>query len=64
MVIHKRLMTFYSGLCGIVWLVRYPIACFAVIFAGMGWSLQSVWVKQLMFCKGKELKLIRFHHCI
>ena len=57
-------MTFYSGLCGIVWLVRYPIACFAVIFAGMGWSLQSVWVKQLMFCKGKELKLIRFHHCI
>ena len=60
----KPLMTFYSGLGGIVWLVRYPIGCFVAIFAGMRRPLQSVRVKQLMSCESKVLKLMRFHHCI
>ena len=60
----KPLMTFYSGLGGIVWLVRYPIGYFVAIFAMMGWSLQSVWVEQLMLCEGKVLKPIRLRQGI
>ena len=48
-------MIFYSGLGGIVWLVRCPIGYFVAIFAMMGWSLQSVRVKQLMMYEGKVL---------
>ena len=57
-------MTFYSGLGGIVGLVECHIGCFDVIFALMGWSLQSVRVKQFMLCEDKVLKLMRFHHFI
>ena len=63
-VIPRRLMTFYRGLGGIVGLVERHGGCFYGIFARMGWSLQSVRVKQLLFCEGKVLKLMRFHHCI
>ena len=60
----KPLMTFYSGLGGIVWLVRCPIHYFAVIFVLVGYSHQSVRVKQLMLCEGKVLKLMRFRQYI
>ena len=64
MVIAERLVTFYGGFSGIVWLVRYPIGYFVAIFAMMGWSLQSVWVKQLIFCEGKVKKTIRLRQGI
>ena len=41
-------MVICAGLVGTVWLIRYPIGYFVAIFALMGWSLQSVQVKQLM----------------
>ena len=60
----KRLMTFYSGLGGVVGLVECHIRYFDGIFALKGWSLQSVRVEQLMSCDGKVLKLMRFHQCV
>ena len=57
-------MTFHSGLGGIVGLVERHIGYFYGIFVLNGWSLQSVRMKQLMFCEGKVLKLMRFHHFI
>ena len=41
-----------------------PRGSFDAIFAMMGWSLQSVWAKQLMLCEGKVLKLIRLRQGI
>ena len=63
-VIPRRLMTFYRGLGGIVGLVERHVGCFYGIFVLIEWSQQSVRVKQLLFCEGKVLKLMRFHHCI
>ena len=60
----KRLMTFYSGLGGVVGLVECHIRYFDGIFALMGRSLQSIQVKQFMLCEGKVLKFIRFHYCV
>ena len=57
-------MTFHSGLGGIVRLVECHVGYFDGIFVLMGWSLQSVQAEQLMFCDGKVLKFMRFHHCI
>ena len=55
--ISNRLMAFYSDLSGIVGLVECHISYFDGIFALMGWSLQSVRMKQLMLCEDKVLKL-------
>ena len=57
-------MTFHSGLGGIVRLVECHVGYFYGIFVLKGWSLQSSRVEQLMFCEGKVLKLMRFHHFI
>ena len=47
-VILRGLMTFYSGLGGIVGLVECHFSYFVVIFTLMGWSLQLSRVEQLM----------------
>ena len=57
-------MTFYSGMGGIVWLVRCSMCHFVAIFALLGWSLQTVLVKQLMICEGKVLNLMRYRQDI
>ena len=57
-------MHFCDGLGLSVWLVSCPIDYFGAIFAWVRWSLQSVWVKKLMLCDQKVLKLMRFRHDI